>query len=524
MYMNLRKYTYLIITLLAMAVSGCLTDNIPYPHIQANFTEIAAEGQERAASIDSINRVVTFYLPEDVDIQAVEISSFSLTPDAYLTTDELARPVDLSSPLQVTLHLYYDYVWTLTAVQDITREFSVDGQIGASVIDEPAHRVVATVSDRQDLSKIKVLTCKLGAAGSTLTPDIAGKTVDFTQPVEVTVSQWGRSETWTIYIDTTESLVSTSRVDAWTSVAWVYGNTEASRPYGVEYRLRGDDEWLSAPEAWLSRNGGTFSARLIHLTPNTEYEARAVSGDDAGEAITFTTGMAVQPPNMDFDSWWLDGKIWCPWAQNGTPYWGTGNKGATTLGPSNTTPTEDTPTGRGYAAQLLTKFVGIGAMGKLAAGNIFTGDFVAVDGTNGILSFGRPFTERPTRLKGYMKYKTAPISSVADGFRDLEGRPDTCIIWCALIDQPEPYEIRTRPSNRHLFDSDGPTVVAYGKVEYGYDIDAYIPFEFELDYRSTDRVPKYIIITASASKYGDYFVGGNGATLWLDDFVLEYDY
>ncbi|MDE5661445.1 MAG: PCMD domain-containing protein, partial [Muribaculaceae bacterium] len=34
----------------------------------------------------------------------------------------------------------------------------------------------------------------------------------------------------------------------------------------------------------------------------------------------------------------------------------------------------------------------------------------------------------------------------------------------------------------------------------------------------------YIIVCASASKYGDYFTGGVGSTLWIADFELEYDY
>lgn len=61
-------------------------------------------------------------------------------------------------------------------------------------------------------------------------------------------------------------------------------------------------------------------------------------------------------------------------------------------------------------------------------------------------------------------------------------------------------------------------------MQCGEDVDTYVPFEVRLDYRSTSRVPKYLLITASASKYGDYFTGGNGATLWLDDLELVYDY
>ena len=67
-------------------------------------------------------------------------------------------------------------------------------------------------------------------------------------------------------------------------------------------------------------------------------------------------------------------------------------------------------------------------------------------------------------------------------------------------------------------------MIAYGKIEFGENVPTYIPFEFTLDYKATDRVPRYILITASASKYGDYFTGGNGAVLYLDDFELQYDY
>lgn len=520
---NILKLTY-ILPALALTATSCIDNDIAYPHIQANFRSIAATGQESSATIDSIKKEVTFYLPEQVDIQAVTIADYTLTPGAEVVDDVLKKPLDLSSPKDVTLHLYYDYVWKFSAVQEIERYFTVEGQIGASEIDAVNHTVTFSVNDRLPVNNLHVLTCKLGATGSETTPSLADQYVDFTSPVEVTVSQWGRSETWTISANVVESLVTTVSVDAWTQVAWVYGTTEASRPYGVQYRLQGTEQWTDAPESWLTRDGGSFSARLIHLTAATAYEARAISGTEYGDIISFTTGINQQPANADFENWWLDGKVWCPWAQDGTPYWSTGNKGATTLGQSNSTPSTDTPTGKGTSAQLLTKFVGVGSLGKLAAGNIFVGDYVKTDGTNGILAFGREFNQRPTKVRGYMKYTTAPISHTTSGFENLKGQPDTCIIWCSLIDQDTQFEIRTRPSNRQLFDSKGSYVVAYGQIERGSDTDGWIPFEFDLNYTSTDRVPRYLLITASASKLGDYFTGGNGATLLIDDIVLEYDY
>ncbi|MDE6160371.1 MAG: PCMD domain-containing protein, partial [Muribaculaceae bacterium] len=385
-------------------------------------------------------------------------------------------------------------------------------------------RVLVYVSDKTNLKAVRVLTCKLGASGSVMMPDIVGQTVDLSRPLTIDVDRFGRRQTWTIYAEITESVVETISADAWTCVAWVKGMAQAGRDNGVEFRRVGTQDWTQAPADWVEHNGGDFTARLIHLEPETSYEARAYSDSERGAIIPFTTGRILQMPNSDFDQWWLNGKVWNPWAENSEPYWDTGNKGATTLGTSNTFPTEDTSSGTGLAAQLETRFVGIGIIGKLAAGNIFAGSYVRTDGTNGVLSFGRPFAERPTKLRGYKKYKTAPISSTTAGFEQLKDRPDTCVVWAALIDQDQPFEIRTNPANRQLFDPSLPIVVAYGKVQYGENIDSYVPFEVELEYTSTSRVPKYLLVTASASKYGDYFTGGNGATLWLDDLELLYDY
>lgn len=513
----------LLLTMMA-TVTSCIDNDVPYPHIQANIISIEAEGQSRAAAIDSVNCTVTFYFPENVDIYNVNISNYTVSSNTEVVDDAFSQPLDLSETATITLHNYYDWTWQFSAVQSIERYFTVEGQIGSSVIDIPARRVITYVNENMDLNNLKVETCKLGPEGCTQSPDLAGRTVDFSHSVQVVVSNHGRREIWTIYIEKTEAKVTTSSVDAWTNVAWVYGEAEAGAENTIQYRKKGETEWTTVPDSWLTHNGGSFYARLIHLDAATTYEARAVSGEETGASIEFTTGLATQVPNSGFDDWWLDGKVWCPWAQNGEQWWDTGNKGATTLGASNSQPTTDTHNGTGQAALLETKFIGIGSVGKLAAGNIFVGSYVATDGTNGILSFGHAFTQRPTRVRGYLKYTTAPINYTSSGFESFKDQPDTCIVWCALIDQDTPFEIRTRPTNRQLFDANGSYVVGYGKVEYGHNVDNYTQFEFTIDYKSTSRVPKYILLTASASKYGDYFVGGSGAVLYLDDIELLYDY
>lgn len=509
---------------IAAALPGCIKNDIPYPRIQPNIVSLEVEHQSQAAQIDTINRIATVYLDEEADIYNVDVVKCAISDKASFVGDSIAGTIDLSAPRYYILEIYQEYVWTLKAVQNIARYFTVANQIGASVIDVPGRRIVVTLPTTADLSQVKVLTAKLGSVNSTIDPPLAGETIDLTKPYSFTVTDYGRSADWTIYCQVTEATVTTVRADAWTNVAWVYGEAQEGRDNYIEYRAADATEWTRVPEEWLTVDGGSFHARIIHLQSLTDYVARAVSGEEYGAEIAFRTGAIIQPPNADFNNWWLNGKVWNPWAEGGDRYWDTGNKGATTLGASNTQPSDDTPTGTGRSAKLETKFVGIGIVGKLAAGNIFAGEYVKTDGTNGILSFGRPFTERPTKLRGYYKYHSAPISSVTTGFNDLKDRPDTCIVWVALIDSPEPFEIRTNPANRHLFDPEASDVIAYGNFQSGTDQSQWSQFEFDLQYKATNRVPRYILIVGSASKYGDYFTGGNGSVLYLDDLELLYDY
>ncbi len=521
----MRKELYILMALAAAVFAGCIRNDVPYPHIQANFLSFEVRGQDGGTVIDSSAMRLTVTLPEEVDIESVRVSGYTLTKGAHLVGETFLDPIDLSSPYRVTVELYQQYTWQIVGRQNIERYFEVEGQIGQSIIDVPGRRVIVNVGDARPLNAIAISRAKLGPKGCTYSPSIAGgATYDGTKPFVIKVRSFGRDEIWTVYTEQVHVSLRTVGVDAWTGVAWIHGTGEAGTVNGAEYRLAGTELWTRVPQSDITYHGGDFVARVNLLSPSTSYQARVYNETMTGEIIDFTTGTAAQMPNSNFDNWWLDGKVWNPWAEDGTPFWDTGNKGATTLGQSNSGPTDDTPSGSGWAARLESKFIGIGALGKLAAGNLFTGIYVRTVGTNGVLSFGRPFTERPVRLRGQFKYTCADISHCSDGFSSMLGQPDTCSIFVALIDTDEPLEIRTAPNNRQLFDPEGAYVVGYGKMEVAQTVQEYTPFEFEIKYNSTSRKPKYIICVASASKYGDFFTGGSGSTLYVDDFELLYDY
>ena len=508
----------------ALLLASCIQNDIPYPRIKAQILAIAVRGQVGTATIDNATQTVRIELADTVDMRRVRIKSLSLTEGATSTLPADST-IDLTHDYAITLSIYQDYTWTIQAAQNIARAFSVEGQIGAPVFDAYNHRAVAYVNKDADLSKIHITELVLGPEGiTTYSPQIESIS-DFSLGYQkVIITYHDIMEEWTLYVVPTESEVSTDGVDAWTNVAWLHGSGKEGAQNGFEIKEAAAETWERVPDDYITHDKGSFTARMIHLKANTTYVCRAVSGDLTGNEVTFTTGSVAELPNGSFDYWNLAGKVWNPWPEGSENFWDTGNKGATTLGDSNTQPTDDTWSGTGQAAKLATKFVGIGSLGKLAAGNMYVGNYLRTDGSNGVLNFGKPFTQRPTRLKGYFKYTTVPINKTNNDLTALMGQPDTCQIYIALGDWSDPVEIRTKPSDRKVFDKNDPHVIAYAEISSGESVPEYTPFTLELEYRDTSRIPSYIIVVASASKYGDYFTGGDGSVLFIDDFSLEYDY
>ena len=521
-----------------LLMGSCIKNDLPYPWVQPTFTsfELAktdADGNNllhSATEIDSADRTITVHLSEWADISKVELTDYQLSEGAELISpSSLPATLDLQQPMTVTLGLYdRTFEWTITATQEIRRYFTISSQIGSSAIDAESRTVKAYVPTGQPLDAIHVLTIKLGGESSVMTPDLTDQTVDFTNPVTVTVSEFGESQEWTVSVEQTDVSVTLDQIDPWTEVAWIYASAESGKQNGFEFRQESEQEWTVVPDEWITVDGGSLTACLRHLQPETAYVVRAVSGDEHSAELSFTTGSNVQLPNNNFTQWWKNGNVWNPWAETGESFWDTGNRGAATWGSANTIPLDDANSSTGYdGAVLQTKFIGVGMFGKLAAGNLFAGSYVRTDGTNGVLAFGRPFTQRPTAIKARIKYTNVAITHTSTSNPNLnymKGEPDTCIVWCALGDWDEPYEIRTKPSDRQLFERDNAGVIAYGEITSGQPIEDFKDIIIPLEYNATNRIPKYLLLTASASKYGDYFTGGNGSVLTVLSYEVLYDY
>lgn len=519
-----KKISFLLCPLL-LIVSGCIKNDLPYPKIQQNILTLKAQGEASAATIDAQSLSAVVHLPENIDIRNVRFTDYTFTEGAESSVDLLSGTYDLSSPIKVVLSKYQSYDWVISATQQIERYFSVAGQVGETTIDAIGRRVILYVPDNLDKTNLQITAAKLGPTNvTTMIPDLKPGIYDLSKPLHVSVSYFDITEDWTIYVDTTSAIVSTTQVDAWAQVIWAYGAAPEGAVNGFQYRPSSSLQWIDVPSDYITHNGGAFHAYIPHLTPLTEYVVRAVSNENIGNEITVTTEATQDLPDASFDQWWKNDKVWNPWPENGVQFWDTGNKGAATLGQSNVVPSSDTPLGAGQSAKLETKFVGIAAVGKLAAGSVYSGSFKKVDGTNGILDYGRPWEARPTKLRGYYKYTTAPIDNASEEWKHLLGQPDTCSIYVALTDWTAPYEIRTNPKNRQLFDVDSPSIIAYGELRSGTSTNGWQEFEIKLEYSATNRKPSYIVISSAASRLGDFFTGGNGAVLYIDEFSLDYDY
>ena len=523
--------------ILMVFVQSCIKNDIPYPTIQLNILDISVDGMLGRPVISNDDKTVTLSIADTADLKKIRISDIKYTDGARGTLAVNDR-VDLSRTCWVVLSLYDEVYWRISATQTINRVFSLDNQVGSATFD--VNNKIAYANIMKDdflLPQYMQLNLKelvLGPTGSTINNvQTTNPSVTWTwensfwrSRVIVNYKHFDEPEEWQLLVFPVETSVATVRADAWVNIAYLHGEGKDGAIHGFELREASASTWQQVDPSLVVSTQGSFTARVPHLKAETSYVFRALSDGDIGSEVTFTTGKAIPLTNGSFDQWHKVGKVWNPWAENATPFWDSGNDGATTLGESNTQPSSDVAprasTGS-FSAMLESKFVGIGTIGKFAAGNLFVGEFKRVDGTNGVLDFGKPFTARPTRLKGYYKYTTAPIGYASAEYESLKGKSDTCCVYIALGDWDNPVEIRTNPKNAKYFDINDPNIIAYAEFTSGETVTQYTELNLELEYRATDRVPTYIILVCSASKYGDFFTGGAGAVLYVDEFSLEYD-
>lgn len=319
--------------------------------------------------------------------------------------------------------------------------------------------------------------------------------------------------------------------------------------FGIRYREQGTSSWTevypSGSNAAAARHAlrtsapmkapsAKFSVQLTGLKPSTTYEYQAFSpGFDNCEVKMFTTEAIYQIPNSSMEDWSTyassNKNVVFPGLGSERTFWDSGNQGGAIASITMTNKSSDMAHSGMYSARLASA----AAMGiVLAAGNIFVGSFVKTDGTNGVLSFGRPYNgSHPSKLRVYANYRPGTVNLYQNANAEFlteinKGESDHGQIYVAFTD--EAIDIRTNPNDRKLFSTDDPHVLAYGQVTwkeaFGPDgqleaID--IPIEY-FD-RAHSTAATHIVLVACASKFGDFFTGSSSSVMYLDDFELIYE-
>lgn len=323
----------------------------------------------------------------------------------------------------------------------------------------------------------------------------------------------------------------TGQPDVWATFATLKGNaSEDNRAFYLKKEADNESAWKKIEPTTIDQTSGDFSVLMTDLSPNTAYQYYVTAGTDSrGETVTFTTDPTPIVPNLSFDSWVsANGTVYPNADLNSNYFWDSGNGGAKS---AKKTPTEETSDAvKGSAVYMHSEMATVIGIGAFAAGNIYTGQFIRaitsdLSNPGAELDFGRPYTGRPTRMRGYYKYSPGTIDQAKGKYAAMQGKQDMCALYIALCDWTGPFRANTQQSK--FVDLTDKSILAYGELDLAScskTVSEYTKFEIDIKYRDTSRKPTYILIVASASKYGDYFTGSTSSKMYLDELELDFSY
>lgn len=342
-------------------------------------------------------------------------------------------------------------------------------------------------------------------------------------------------------------LAATPVAEIWAGHAKFYADvdeSEYSDPTAIRFLYCAAD---SLSGGWKTVNAtraseGSYVADVTKLGGGTEYLYKLViGGEEIGDSRTFTTEPAPQLPNWNFETVSHDesDRFYCFYDPASsdmalkTKFWDSGNSASASYGYVICNSSTDVPpenTGSTRCAILESCY----AVVKFAAGNLFTGYFAGLDGLNGKVNFGRPFTARPTAVRFWYSYSAGKVTSTATGCPLTTSDYDSFSIQVALGtwsnrtyggSPDSPVQVNTGNKSTLYKYQDLPETIAYCCLE-GNGTGSRSDWQqvtIPLDYNSLEAWPTHIIVSCASSKYGDYFAGCKDAKLWIDDFELIYE-
>ena len=225
-----------------------------------------------------------------------------------------------------------------------------------------------------------------------------------------------------------------------------------------------------------------------------------------------------------------------------TLQWGSGNAGFAITGAASARdsyPTYSTEEGYvGKGVKLVTRETGsLGAMFgmPIASGNIFMGTFnvsAAVgpeeDAALKALQLGWPFRHEPLYVSGYYKYQAGTEYQV-DGVAEPDST-DTWDVYAVFYEVTEEEPMLTAEIVSDNFTH--PNIVSVALLPDSMRVEASewthfeIPFEMKegkvIDQEKLENDGYNVAIVAASSRWGNYFRGAPGSTLYIDELQLIY--
>lgn len=351
-------------------------------------------------------------------------------------------------------------------------------------------------------------------------------------------------------ISTVPSVGATLSANAWAKFAYlkaeniIAGSGMDISTLKFQYRVEGAGSWtdaaatktiVEATEEGTEPTEVYNSDAITGLTSNTTYEYRMVNADETFETSTYTfkTEEELQLQNAGFEDWYKAGSVWYAASQSiydaGNYMWDTSNPGSGSFGYNPTSQSTDVKHGDKSAAKLETQYAFI----KLAAASLYYGRFNGLVGISGAkIDFGQEFASRPTSFKGWYQYKPEVIDNEkqelgSSGVLKV-GDSDQCSIYIILSKgtyQVNNTDVSTLLTAENVWKND--QFIAFGELpaEQCKGTDGWVNFDIPLQYKEGKfgEQPTHLIIVCSSSKYGDYFTGAVGSTMYVDDFSLDYE-
>lgn len=517
-----------------VSIVGCTFPNdMSYPIVFGDVLSFDVEGSE-SVNIDHEALTVTVVLDEVSDISDLAVTAFECSEGAEVVGG-VPAVIDLSSPKKFVIKTYQEYEWTISAEQPIERYVKVRNQASDPELNIESRIAVVYVSEAQALKDVVFEDIKLEPEDVRLVSTtgyelVDGQSIQVTQPIEFPMTlncqilryfdykDGDEDIRWTVKVVQEKIDLKVSDINVWAKSAQIYGLYDGNGTPVIEYRQSSDPDWITAQNASVAGVG--VSVEIAGLVPATEYEVRIGKDGKYSAVEKFMTEEAAQLYNFSFDEWNLDGKIWYLYPAGATDsqkVWDSANKGAATFIGSSTTP-DEVEAVSGSSVRMESKYAVI----AFAAGNLYTGSFGKVAGVGAELDWGTPFTSRPVALKGYYKYAPKPIDIVKEPYEAMTGKMDKCQIQVLLTDWDQPFHINTT-AGKFVDVAKDPGIIAHAILESDQTTDGFVEFTLPLEYRDLERKPKYVVVSACASSLGDYFTGGVGSVLHVDEFEFLYE-